>query len=136
MPIITPERASQIRGELTEKYPGTWLHHYHEAIEEAVLRGLGDYKNVVALAEQIKEKAEQIAILEKHRNDWIKPKGTTFWLGHHRHVTAENGTTPAALQGIKREAIKAFDDLILSKKSEIEGLRFKLVNLAKQGGDQ
>ena len=94
------------------------------------------YKNVVALAEQIKEKAEQIAILEKHRNDWIIPKGTTFWLGHHRHVTAENGTTPAALQGIKREAIKAFDDLILSKKSEIEGLRFKLVNLAKQGGDQ
>ena len=89
------------------------------------------YKNVVALAEQIKEKAEQIAILENHRNDWIKPKGTTFWLGHHRHVTAENGTTPAALQGIKREAIKAFDDLILSKKSEIEGLRFKLVNLAK-----
>ena len=41
MPIITPERASQIRGELIEKYPGTWLHHYHEAIEEAVLRGLG-----------------------------------------------------------------------------------------------
>jgi hypothetical protein len=94
------------------------------------------YKNVAALAEQIKEKAEQIAILENHRNDWIKPKGATFWLGYHQPVTLEDGTTPAALQGVKREAIKAFDDLILSKKGEIEGLRFKLVNLAKQGGDQ
>ncbi len=41
MPIITPERAGQIRGQLTEKYGATWMHHYHEAIEEAVLRGLG-----------------------------------------------------------------------------------------------
>jgi hypothetical protein len=49
-------------------------------------------------------------------------------------VTRDDGTTPAALQGIKREAIKAFDDLIFAKKSELEGLRFKLVNLAKQVG--
>ena len=50
------------------------------------------------------------------------------------YVTREDGTTPAPLQGIKREAIKAFDDLIFAKKSELEGLRFQLVNLAKQGG--
>lgn len=37
MNIITPERASEIRGELTEKYGATWLHHYHEAIEAEVL---------------------------------------------------------------------------------------------------
>lgn len=37
MPIITPERAGEIRGQLTEKYGATWLHHYHEAIEAEVL---------------------------------------------------------------------------------------------------
>lgn len=36
MPIITPERASEIRGELCEKHGATWLHHYHEAIEAEV----------------------------------------------------------------------------------------------------
>ena len=92
------------------------------------------YKDVAALAAKIQAEAEQLASLEKHRNDWIKPKGATFWLGHHQTVTREDGTTPTALQGVKREAIKAFDDLILAKKGELEGLRFKLVNLAKQGG--
>jgi hypothetical protein len=38
MPIITSERASQIRGELTEKYPGTWLHHLQGAMEEEIRR--------------------------------------------------------------------------------------------------
>lgn len=37
MPIITPERAGEIRGQLTEQYGATWLHHYHEAIEAEVL---------------------------------------------------------------------------------------------------
>ena len=41
MPIITPERACAIRGELCAKYDATWLHHYHEAIEAEVLRVLG-----------------------------------------------------------------------------------------------
>ncbi|MBU3577548.1 hypothetical protein [Polynucleobacter sp. UK-Kesae-W10] len=40
MSIITTERAGEIRGELTEKYGATWMHHYHEAIEAEVLRNL------------------------------------------------------------------------------------------------
>lgn len=36
MAIITPERAGEIRGQLTEKYGATWMHHYHEAIEAEV----------------------------------------------------------------------------------------------------
>lgn len=92
------------------------------------------YKNIAIIAEQIKEVADQIGVIEKSRSEWIKPRGATFWIGYHMHVTREDGTTPAQLEGIKREAIKAYDELISSKKSELEGLRFKLVNLAKQGG--
>lgn len=92
------------------------------------------YKDVAALAEQIQKKADEIRSLEKHRDDWIRPKAASFWLGYNQYVTREDGTTPVHLQGIKREAIKAFDDLIFAKKSELEGLRFKLVNIAKQGG--
>ncbi len=93
------------------------------------------YKGVADLAQKIQDKAEQIDSLEKHRNDWIRPKGATFWLGYHQYVTREDGTTPAALQGVRREAIKAFDDLILAKKGELEGLRFELVNIAKATGE-
>ncbi len=92
------------------------------------------YKQVADLAKQIQDKAEALASLERNRNDWIRPKGTTFWLGHNMNVTRDDGTTPVALQGLKREAIKAYDDVILTKKCELEGLRFELVNLAKQGG--
>lgn len=41
MPIITPERAGEIRGQLTEQYGATWLHFYAEAIEAEVLANLG-----------------------------------------------------------------------------------------------
>ena len=91
------------------------------------------YKQVSELAKEIQDKAESIAGAEKHRHDWVRPKGATFWLGYHMNVTREDGTTPAQLQGIKREVLKAFDDIILTRKSELEGLRFKLVNLAKKG---
>jgi hypothetical protein len=53
MPIITPERASQIRGQLTEKYGATWMHHYHEAIEDAVLQGLGAFQVSVQNSEPV-----------------------------------------------------------------------------------
>ena len=92
------------------------------------------YKNIAIIAAQIKEVADQISATEKSRNEWIRPSGATFWLGYHAHVTREDGTTHPGLEGIKREAIKAYDEMIFSKKSELEGLRFKLVNLAKQGG--
>lgn len=37
MPIITPERAGEIRGQLCEQYGATWLHEYAPAIERAIL---------------------------------------------------------------------------------------------------
>lgn len=92
------------------------------------------YKNVASIAESIQSVADEISNLEKSRNDWIRPEGTTFYVLHHTYVTRKDGTTPAHLEGIKREALKAYDEVILRKKSELEGLRFKLVKLAKQGG--
>lgn len=92
------------------------------------------YKDIANIAERIKSVADELAGIKKHRNDWTRPKGATFWVGHHQYVTREDGTTPAHLEGVKREALKAYDDLIFAKQNELEGLRFKLVNLAKQGG--
>lgn len=40
-PVISDARAAEIRGELCKKYPGTWIHEYHKAIEQAVLAGMG-----------------------------------------------------------------------------------------------
>lgn len=92
------------------------------------------YQDIANIAKQIQDTAEQLQGVKKNRNEWIKPKGATFWVGHHQYVTREDGTTPAHLEGVKREALKAYDDLIFAKQNELEGLRFKLVNLAKQGG--
>lgn len=92
------------------------------------------FTKVASIAALIEVKAKEIASLEKSRNDWVKPECTTFLLGHHMYVTRKDGTTPEALKGVKREALKAFDDLIFAKKSELEGLRFRLVNVAKEGG--
>lgn len=41
MKNITPDQAGVIRGQLTQEYGATWMHHYHEAIEAEVLRRHG-----------------------------------------------------------------------------------------------
>jgi hypothetical protein len=92
------------------------------------------YKEMVEVAKQVGLTAQEIESLKRRRREWVEPKSETFHIGHHAYITREDGTTPAIFVGIKREAIKVFDDLILAKQSQLEGLRFKLVNLAKQGG--
>jgi hypothetical protein len=67
MPIITSERAGQIRGQLTEKYGATWMHHYHEAIEDAVLKGIGAIQvsvqeSAARTDEEIVEQTEALAV--------------------------------------------------------------------------
>lgn len=52
MPIITPERAGEIRGQLTEQHGATWLHHYAEAIEVEVLKAIGHDNSVDLLVER------------------------------------------------------------------------------------
>ena len=52
MSIITPERAGEIRGQLTEQYGATWLHHYHEAIEREVLEAIGWHEVVETTIDQ------------------------------------------------------------------------------------
>ena len=92
------------------------------------------YQSVVNVAKKIQSVAQEISDLKKERNRWTEPKSASFHLLHHTYVTREDGTTPPRLEGIKREALKAYDELIFAKQNELEGLRFKLVNLAKQGG--
>lgn len=92
------------------------------------------YQDMALIAKQIGKAANELEEIEKARRHWVEPRATTFWVGYHMNVTREDGSTPKQLEGIKREALKAYDEMIFSKKSELEGLRFKLVNLAKQGG--
>lgn len=56
MSIITPERAAEIRKELCEKHPGTWLHHYHEAIEAEVL----EQTNAAGLLKALKRLVQEL----------------------------------------------------------------------------
>ena len=91
------------------------------------------YEQVATIAENIQSVAKEIEGLKRHRDEWTRPRGATFWVGYHQQITRQDGTTPAHLEGVKREALKAFDDLIFAKQNELEGLRFKLVNVAKGG---
>lgn len=47
MALITPERAGEIRGQLVEQHGGTWLHHYHEAIEAEVIAALREQGRLI-----------------------------------------------------------------------------------------
>ena len=92
-------------------------------------------KQVVELADQIREEARKLESLEKGRNRWTTPKAETFHVGSTNYwVVRENGTVTPGLEAIQREAVKLHDDQIFAAKSRIEGLRFKLVQLAKNGG--
>lgn len=91
--------------------------------------------DIEKIAEQIGQEARTLRHLEKDRASWVKPKGKSFQLGEYNYpVVRESGTITPGLEGIQREALKLLDGMILSQKSKIEGLRFKLVQLGKTGG--
>jgi hypothetical protein len=93
------------------------------------------YQNISSIAEKIQSAAKEIISLEKGRERWKRPETEYISLGgSNTYVTSKDGTTPPHLEGIKRETLKAFDQAIFAKQGELEGLRFKLVNLAKKGG--
>lgn len=92
-------------------------------------------KQVVELAEQIREEGRKLESLESGRNRWMKPEAETFYIGSTSYwVVRKDGTVTPGLEAIQREAVKLHDAQIIAAKSRIEGLRFKLVQLAKNGG--
>ena len=92
-------------------------------------------EQILEITDQIKAEAEKLRALENGRQGWTKPKGETFYIGKQNYwVVRENGTVMPGLEAIQREAIKLYDDKIFEANSRIEGLRFKLVKLAKEGG--
>lgn len=93
------------------------------------------YQNISSIADKIQSAAKEIISLKKGRARWTQPEHEYICLGgSNTYVTSKDGTTPPHLEGIKRETLKAFDEAIFAKQGQLEGLRFKLVNLAKQGG--
>lgn len=92
-------------------------------------------QKVSELAEVIQSKAGAIKKLEEARKNWTDPKSTmTFWLGDHVRVFMADGTVHPALKGVQRAALECIDEQLFKRNSELEGLRFKLVQLGRKGG--
>ena len=87
MPIITPEHAGEIRGQLCEQYGGTWLHHYHESIEQAVLQGLQ--------ATQSAEDAFHRVTVQQRDSAWREIEALRDTLRHIADLAHNASTGPA-----------------------------------------
>lgn len=88
------------------------------------------------LAWQIGSEARALRELQKERASWLTPGGKAFYVGNDSHyVVRKDGSVCPGLEGVQREAVKLHDERIIAANSRIEGLRFKLVNLAKTGGN-
>lgn len=92
-------------------------------------------ERIAAIAKEIATEADRLAELEKSRSDWVTPQREWVAIGAGRHyVVGKDGKVAAGLEGMQREALKIHDSQIALSKGRIEGLRFKLVQAAKQGG--
>ena len=90
-------------------------------------------EQVVKLASEIAVEAERLAKLEKSRSEWVTPLREWVTIGDSRHyVVGKDGKVAAGLEGMQREALKIHDSQIALSKSRIEGIRFRLVQVAKQ----
>lgn len=92
-------------------------------------------KQIVEIAQQIEREARALGSLEEDRAEWTKPDGRRYSIGEWRYpVVRKDGTVTPGLEGVQREALAVLDGMISAQRSKIEGLRFKLVQLAKNGG--
>jgi hypothetical protein len=82
------------------------------------------------LAERIVEKAKAINEMEDARLKWTSEKGISIWVGQQLSVVRADGVNPA-LAGVQREALAYIDNRIHLLSSELEGLRFQLIQLGR-----
>lgn len=94
-------------------------------------------KQIIEITDQIAQEAHSLNSLEEDRAEWVGPEGRRLRAGPwNYHVVRKDGTVTPGLEGVQRETLKLLDGLIFVQKSKIEGLRFKLVQLGKNGGAQ
>ena len=91
---------------------------------------------IIKIASEIKTVAVRLAALEEEREAWTnRNRGKNFYIGRKPYkVFQQDGTVDPRLEGVQREVIKLHDAEIIKAKSLIEGLRYKLVLAAKNGG--
>ena len=91
-------------------------------------------KQVADLASEIQEKAKAILTMERSRHDWTRPEGIGIHMGQSIYVVPKNGVVPQQLAGIHREVLAYHDDRLAKLRGELEGLRYKLIMLGREGG--
>lgn len=92
-------------------------------------------KKIADVASLIKAQADVLDRLESEKTKWTKPRTKTFHIGGvERWVVREDGTVTPGLEGVQQAAIKVHDEAIFEAKSRLEGLRYQLVKLGREGG--
>lgn len=90
-------------------------------------------QRVLEVTKEIEVAAEMIRSLEKTRDDWTRPEGITIQIGYPFPVVRKDGTVQPLLAGVQREALRTIDDRLHHYRGQLEGLRFRLVNLGREG---
>lgn len=92
-------------------------------------------ERVADLAKQIQKQADRITSLERTKSLWLLPESKSLDIGGVTYkVVDSSGIVNPALAGMQREAIAVHDRQILKAKSKLEGLRWQLIQLGKEGG--
>ena len=92
-------------------------------------------ERIATIAKEIGAEADRLVSLEKSRSDWVAPERGWLAIGPSKHyIVGKSGKVTAGLEGVQREMLKIHDAQIAQSKGRIEGLRFKLAQVAKQGG--
>jgi hypothetical protein len=91
-------------------------------------------KQVADLASAIQEKAQEILTMEKSRHNWTRPEGISIHMGQHIYVVPKSGVVPQQLAGIQQEVLTYHDNRLAMLRGELEGLRYKLIKLGREGG--
>lgn len=92
-------------------------------------------ERIATIAKEIGTEADRLVSLEKSRSEWVAPEREWLTIGPSKHyIVGKNGKVVSGFEGVQREMLKIHDAQIAHSKSRIEGLRFKLVQAAKQGG--
>lgn len=89
--------------------------------------------SVAEIASKISAEAKTIRSLENCREEWTRPEGAYVNIGGNAYVVRKDGTVNPLLVGIQREALRALDDLLHHHRGRLEGLRFALVKLGREG---
>lgn len=90
--------------------------------------------NLKSLAKEVLDSVARVNNLQQSHKEWTTPESVRVNVGRYIYLVRKDGTVVPGLERAHNEVVNYIENEIELEMGRLEGLRFKIAQLGRQGG--